>query len=183
MTKRFGAFTALDDVSLKVTAGHVPRAARRERRRQEHARQMHHGLLPARRRPGAWSATSEQVDRQPARRARARHRHGLPALHAGAGMTVAENLVLARDDVPAVIDWARGAQGARGVSGAHAVPRAAQRQGVGDLGRREAEVRDPEAALSRAPLPDPRRADLGADAGRGRRGARHAARHGGGAAS
>jgi ABC-type uncharacterized transport system ATPase subunit len=32
-------------------------------------------------------------------------RHGLPALHAGAGMTVAENLVLARDDVPAVVDW------------------------------------------------------------------------------
>ena len=48
MTKRFGEFVALDDVSLKVARRHVPRAARRERRRQEHAGQMHHGLLPAR---------------------------------------------------------------------------------------------------------------------------------------
>jgi hypothetical protein len=42
--------------------------------------------------------------------------------------------------------------------------------------RREAEARDPEAALPRPALPDPRRADLGADAGRGRRGARAAPR-------
>ena len=33
-------------------------------------------------------------------------RHGLPALHAGPGMTVAENLVLSRTRVPAVVKWA-----------------------------------------------------------------------------
>ena len=84
MTKRFGEFTALDDVSLKVAAGHVPCAAGRERRRQEHARQMHHGLLPGRRRRGH-GRRPPAGHRQSARRARARPRHGLPALHAGAG--------------------------------------------------------------------------------------------------
>ncbi len=34
MTMRFGAFTALDDVSIKVPAGSFPRAARRERCRR-----------------------------------------------------------------------------------------------------------------------------------------------------
>ena len=42
-------------------------------------------------------------------------------------MTVAENFVLARDDVPAVIDWRASARRWR-ISVAHAVPRAAQRQ-------------------------------------------------------
>ena len=49
----------------------------------------------------------EQAIANPAGRARARARHGVPAFHAGAGMTVAENLVMARDDVPAVVDWAK----------------------------------------------------------------------------
>jgi ABC-type uncharacterized transport system ATPase subunit len=46
----------------------------------------------------------EQDDRRPPG-ARARHRHGLPALHPGAGMTVAENLVLGARRPAAVIDW------------------------------------------------------------------------------
>ena len=54
-----------------------------------------------------------------------------------------------------------------------------ERQGFRDLRRRAAEVRDPQAALSQAALPHPRRADLGAHARRSRRGAGHAARHGG----
>ena len=79
-------------------------------------------------------------------------------------MTVAENLVLARDDVPAVIDWRRARARSRRswrrmpFSVALDAPvRHARR-------RREAEARDPEAALPRQPLRDPRRADLGADA-------------------
>ena len=63
---------------------HLPRAAGRKRRRQEHAGQMHHGLLPARRRRGR-GRQPRALNRQSARRTCARTRHGLPALHAGTG--------------------------------------------------------------------------------------------------
>ena len=67
MTKRFGALiTALDDVSIKVAGRHLPRAARRERRRQDHAGQVHHGLLPAGRGHGAASTAREIDDPQSA---------------------------------------------------------------------------------------------------------------------
>ena len=48
MTKRFGEFAALDAGVAEGAARHVPCAARRERRRQVDARQVHHGLLPGR---------------------------------------------------------------------------------------------------------------------------------------
>ena len=61
----------------------LPCAAGRERRRQEHAGQMRHGLL--RRRRGRDPAQRPSGhDRPSAPGARARARHGLPALHAGA---------------------------------------------------------------------------------------------------
>jgi len=50
-------------------------------------------------------------------------------------MTVAENFVLARDHVPAVVNWPRETGGAGSVSGRHAVSGAPQLQGFGDLGR------------------------------------------------
>ncbi len=105
MTKRFGEFAALDDVSLEGQARHVPRSSGRERRRQEHARQMHHGLLSPgrRRRPGR---RQERRDRQSARRARARSRHGLSALHAGAGHDRhREPGAGARRRCRAIVDW------------------------------------------------------------------------------
>ena len=46
VTKRFGPLVALDDVSLTLEPGSFHALAWRERGRQEHARQMHHGLLP-----------------------------------------------------------------------------------------------------------------------------------------
>ena len=105
MTKRFGALTALDDVSIKVAAGIVPRAARRERRRQVDAGQVHHGLLPAPTRGQVLVDGSEVDDPQPARCRGAgigmvyQHFTLVPSL------TAAENLVISRADVPAVIDW------------------------------------------------------------------------------
>ena len=130
-------------------------------------------------RAASWSADREYAIEHP----RAAHALGLGMVYQHftlvPAMTVAENFVLARPELPAVIDWRKEKARARSLPRAHAVPRAARRQGVGDLGRRAAEVRDPQAALSAAPLPDARRADLGAHARRGRRGARHAARDGG----
>ena len=176
MTKIFGSLIALDDVSIKVQRRHAARAPRRERRRQVDARQMHHGLLPADARPGAGRRHGGR-DPQPARRPRPRHRHGLPALHAGA---VADRGREPRHQPGPSAGGHRLAEGEarpRRVPRAHAVPVPLDVPVSGLCGRREAEARDPEAALSRPALPHPRRADLGADPGRGRRGARPAARH------
>ena len=171
MTKRFGAFTALDDVSIKVPRRLLPRPARRERRRQEHAGEVPGRLLPARRR----RIVVDQRERD------IRSPHDAHALGIGMvyqhftlvpSMTVAENLVMARDDVPAVMRWRQRARAARRVHDApcRSAFRSTRRSARLAAGR-EAEGRDPQAALPAAPLHDPRRADLGAHAGRGRRGA------------
>ena len=92
-------------------------------------------------------------------------------------LTAAENLVVSRADAPSRHQLARRAPRARSVPRNDAVPRAARPAGVVAGGGREAEARNPEAALSQPALPHPRRADLGADAGRGRRDSRAVARH------
>ena len=97
-------------------------------------------------------------------------------------MTVAENLVLSRRQAPLRVQLGGGAKGGRGVHGHDAVPARSVEADQHAGGGREAEARDPEAALSRQLDRDPRRADVGADAGRGRRGAGAAARHGQGRA-
>ena len=84
-------------------------------------------------------------------------------------LTAAENLVISRADAAGRHQLAEGEAAAGGIPRQDAVPRAARRAGLRARGRREAEARDPEAALSRPALPDPRRADLGADPRRGRR--------------
>ena len=99
-------FTALDDVSLTLAPGIVPRAARRERRRQEHARQVHHGLLPAPTAGASWSTAPRRPIEQPARR-RTDLGIGMVYQHFTlvANMTVAENLVLSRARAAVLIDW------------------------------------------------------------------------------
>ena len=128
MTKRFGDFIALDDVSMKVPAGSVPCAARRERRRQEHAGQMHHGLLPAGRGRASWSATASRRSTIRAPRTRSASAWSTSISRSVPAMTVAENLVMARADVPVVIDWRGERSALEAFLDAHAVPRAARRQ-------------------------------------------------------
>ena len=184
MTKRFGPFAALDDVSPQGHGRHVPCAPRRERRRQVDARQMHHGVLPRRgrrdagRRPGAddrqsartpmpWaSAWSISISRWcPSMTVRGKSGHE-PRRRARGHRLAAR------------------ADGAGCLHGAHAVPGAARRA----RSRRSRPARKQKAEILKqlyldTPLPHPRRADLGADAAGGRRDARPAARDGAGAAS
>ena len=179
MTMRFGEFRALDNVELKVRPGSF------------------HALLGEN---GAGKSTlvkcimgyyhptegsimvggREQAIANP----KDAHALGLGMVYQHftlvPAMTVAENLVLARDDVPAVVNWSKETKELEDFLGTDAVQGAAESAGLRHLRRRTAKMRDPEAALSEAALPDPRRADIGADAGRGRRRARRAARHGGG---
>src|ERR1700731_1853651 len=106
MTKRFGEFTALDAVSLKVVPGTF------------HALLGENGAGKStlvKCIMGYYQADSGELmvdDRQEAiGNPRAAHALGLGMVYQHftlvPAMTVAENFVLARDDVPAVVDWAR----------------------------------------------------------------------------
>ena len=106
MTKRFGAFTALDAVSLKVRPGTF------------HALLGENGAGKStlvKCIMGYYQADSGELlidDRQEVvGNPRAAHALGLGMVYqhftSVPAMTVAENFVLARDHVPAVVDWAR----------------------------------------------------------------------------
>ena len=86
-------------------------------------------------------------DPQPARGARAGIGMVYQHFTLVPNMTVAENLVLARGDVPAVIDWASERAALEDFIATHAFPRAARHARGRPRGRREAEARDPQAAL------------------------------------
>ena len=109
------------------------------------------------------------------------HAHGIGMVYQHftlvPSLTAAENLVISRADPPAVIDWRKEKRDLAAFLDRMPFKVPLDVPVSGARGGREAEARDPEAALSRPALPDPRRADLGADARRGRRGARAAARH------
>ena len=176
MTMRFGSFTALDDVSIKVPAGSF------------HALLGENGAGKStlvKCMMGFYHPTSGQmlVDGREVAIASPKDASAL-----GLGMvyqhftlvpslTGAENLVISREDVPRRHRLGQGAQGARRVHGDDAVQAAARRAGARARRRREAEAGDHQAALSRPAFPGARRADLGADARRGDGGARAGARH------
>ena len=176
MTMRFGSFTALDDVSIKVPAGSF------------HALLGENGAGKStlvKCMMGFYHPTSGQmlVDGREAAIASPKDASAL-----GLGMvyqhftlvpslTGAENLVISREDVPRVIDWGKERKALGAFMETHAVQAAARRAGARARGRREAEAGDHQAALSRPAFPGARRADLGADPRRGERGARAGARH------
>ncbi len=163
MSKHFGSFTALDNVSISVPTGQF------------------HVLLGEN---GAGKSTlvkcimgfyqpdagSLLVDWKPTEVRNPRDARAL-----GIGMvyqhftlvpslTGAENLVISRADTPAVIDWRKERKGLAEFMDRmpFRVPLDVPVAALG--GGREAEARDPEAALSRPALPHPRRAHVGADA-------------------
>ena len=146
MTKRFGAVTALEDVSTRIAAGSFHALLGENGAGKSTLVKClvgYHRPTPARSR---WAAR-ERTIRSP---------HDAHALGIGMvyqhftlvpSMTVAENLVMARDDVPAVIHWRRERERLAALHGdgaVHARPRPARRA---PRRRREAEGRDPEAAL------------------------------------
>ena len=123
------------------------------------------GEILARRRAGARSTVA-------GRRHRRRHRHGAPALHAGARCSPWPRTSCSASSPPRRLGRLdRGAARRR-------VAELSERYGlavdpdaiVEDLpGRRPAAGRDPQGALPRRPLPHPRRADRGAHAAGDRR--------------
>jgi len=154
MTMRFGEFTALDNVEMKVRPGSF------------------HALLGEN---GAGKSTlvkcimgyhrptrgevlvggREQAIANP----KDAHALGLGMVYQHftlvPAMTVAENLVLARDDVPAIINWAREKQELEAFLARMPVQGAAQRPSIGHFRRRAAKMRNPQAALPQAQVSDP----------------------------
>jgi len=92
------------------------------------------------------------------------------------GMTVAENLLLARGRLPAVVPWKRVRAELDAFFEDHSIPAGSGCHTDGPLGRRKAEAGDTQAALLEAALADPRRAHFGAHATGSRRGAGRVAR-------
>ena len=144
MTKRFGTFTALDDVSRRSRPADA-RPARRERRRQVDPGEMHLGYYrPTRRFLGRWPRGR---DRNPQRC----HALGLGMVYQHftlvPAMTVAENLVMSRRR--AGRDRLARSTGARRLHGRACRSRCRSSRSAAGR-RRAAEDRNPQAALPRA---------------------------------
>ena len=177
LTKRFGSFTALENVSLDVTPGSVHALLGENGAGKSTLVKCIMGYYAA-------DAGEVRVDGAPVAIANPKdaHRLGLGMVYQHftlvPSMTVAENLVMSRLVVPAVIDWRKERAALEAFLDRMPFKVPLDRPGRRARRRRAAEDRDPQAALAGAQVPDPRRADLGADARRGRRDAGPAARHG-----
>ena len=150
-SKRFGALAALDDVSVKIQAGAF------------HALLGENGAGKSTLVKCAWATTRPTqgqilLERPRGRRSTIRaqaHELGLGMVYQHftlvPNMTVLENFVLSRGDLPAVIDWASERARARSdFFSTHAVRRAARHAGRRSRRRPEAEGRDPAPALPRS---------------------------------
>ena len=130
MTKSFGALVALQDVSIKVPAGSFHALLGENGAGKSTLVKCIMGFYS--RRPRAAPARRRGGRRpQSARRAGARHRHGLPALHAGAGADRGREPRHQPRRRAGGHRLAQGDEGARSVPRPHAVPRAARQAGLG----------------------------------------------------
>ena len=179
ITKQFGTVLALDNVSLRAARGQRPRAPGRERRRQEHAGEMHHGLLHAPTPAQVLVERRRGRDAEPARRRGARDRDGLPALHAGRQHDGRREPGAARGAIiPFVFDWPAETKAVAAFM--EKMPfkldptRPVRTLAAGEKQKLEILKQLYLGSSHR----DPRRADVGAHAGRGRRRAGAAARDG-----
>ena len=124
LTKRFGSFTALEDVSLDVAPGSVHALLGENGAGKSTLVKCIMGYYAA-------DAGEVRIDGAPATIANPKdaHRLGLGMVYQHftlvPSMTVAENLVMSRLVVPAVIDWRKERAALDGVHGAHAVQGAA----------------------------------------------------------
>ena len=116
---------------------------------------------------GFYQADSGQRQRRPAsrrgqepeRRAASRHRHGLPALHAGREHDRRREPGARARRRAAIIDWKREKQAIERFMDGMPFRDPARPHGAQARRRRKAEARDPEAALPRQQDRDPGRAD------------------------
>ena len=170
---QYPAVKANDRVQPARRAGRDPRRARRERRRQVDADEDHLRRRPARR-------GRDPLERRARRRSRRRPRRatlGISMVYQHFSLfdtlTAAENVWLGLDKSLSLAEVTR-AHHARS-RGSLRPRRRSAAAGAHALGRREAARRDRARADDAPKLPDPRRADLGADAAGGADAVRHAA--------
>ena len=104
MTKRFGAFTALDDVSLRVAAGSFHALLGENGAGKSTLVKCLVGYQP----PDAGSIVVDKRERE-IRTPHAAHALGIGMVYQHftlvPSLTAAENLVLSRGEIPHVIDW------------------------------------------------------------------------------
>ena len=145
-----------------------PRAARRERSRQEHAGEDAVRALPARRGRDPDQGRGGPPPR-PRRRHQARRRHGPPALPTRAGVHGGREHHARRRDAarPVCSTPALRRNGSASCPPVRA-RRRPERARRGPSGRHAAARRDPQGALPAGRHPDPRRTDGGAHADRDR---------------
>ena len=177
MTKRFGEFAALDDVSLKVPAGSFHALLGENGAGKSTLVKCIMGYY----RPDAGNVLVDDHE-QAIENPRAAHALGLGMVYqhftSVPAMTVTENFVLARSELPAVVDWRKETRELEAFLDRmpFRVPLGAKVSAISAGERQKCEIL--KQLYLQAPLSHPRRADLGAHAGRGRRSAGHAPGHG-----
>ena len=105
LSKRLRLAAGARDVSMTLRPG-TSAPSRRERRRQKHARQVHHGDVSGRLRLGPGRRQRRRAE-EPAAGPRPGPRHGLPALHAGREHDRRREHRHGARHVPGVINWKR----------------------------------------------------------------------------
>ena len=106
MTKRFGAFTALGDVSMHVRAGSLHALLGENGAGKSTLVKCMVGFYRADEGSIQVDARERTIDSATGRTC-AGHRHGVSAFHADPVDDGGENLVMSRANVPAVLNWRR----------------------------------------------------------------------------